>query len=245
MSHRVTVVIVALLLFLSLAHAGRPEPAALERADVQGVAGKESEKVAVEGCEGIGKEECLKRSTLAAHTDYIYTQGGETSEKTANSLLPAKFQAEAVEESTQTAERMEKSSLVLVSLLVLVLATADDVEAELAKGKGHGEDGGGAGIPWFGAEPGGFFGHGGGFHVPAEIGGGWGAGFGGPSGGYARGGVVRPSVVCSEKGPCYKKRVTCPDRCFTSFSRSGKGYGGGGGGGGCTIDCEKRCVASC
>ncbi|RWW24544.1 hypothetical protein GW17_00011162 [Ensete ventricosum] len=140
---------------------------------------------------------------------------------------------------------MEKSSLVLVSLLVLVLATADDVEAELAKGKGHGEDGGGAGIPWFGAEPGGFFGHGGGFHVPAEIGGGWGAGFGGPSGGYARGGVVRPSVVCSEKGPCYKKRVTCPDRCFTSFSRSGKGYGGGGGGGGCTIDCEKRCVASC
>ncbi|RRT71573.1 hypothetical protein B296_00035422 [Ensete ventricosum] len=136
---------------------------------------------------------------------------------------------------------MEKSSLVLVSLLVLVLATADDVEAELAKGKGHGEDGGGAGIPWFGADPGGFFGHGGGFHVPAGIGGGWGAGFGGPSGGYARGGVVRPSVVCSEKGPCYKKRVTCPDRCFTSFSRSGKGYGGGGGGGGCTIDCEKRC----
>lgn len=35
MSHGVTVVIVALLLFLSLAHAGRPEPADLEKANVQ------------------------------------------------------------------------------------------------------------------------------------------------------------------------------------------------------------------
>ncbi|URE02484.1 glycine-rich protein [Musa troglodytarum] len=167
--------------------------------------------------------------------------------QTADSILLPKFQAEAVAESTQRAERMEKTSLLLVSLLLLllVLATADDLEAELPKGKGHGEDDDGAGVPWFGADPGSFFGHGGRFHVPAGIGGGWGGGFGGPSGGYARGGVVRPSVVCSEKGPCYKKRVTCPDSCFTSFSRSGKGYGGGGGGGGCTIDCKKRCTAYC
>ncbi|CAL9093568.1 Phytosulfokine precursor protein (PSK) [Musa troglodytarum] len=78
MSRKVTVAIVALLLFLSLAHAGRPEPADLEKANVQGVEGEESDK-AVQGCGG--KEECLKRSTLTAHTDYIYTQGGETSEK--------------------------------------------------------------------------------------------------------------------------------------------------------------------
>jgi len=25
-------------------------------------------------CEGLGEEECLMRRTLAAHTDYIYTQ---------------------------------------------------------------------------------------------------------------------------------------------------------------------------
>ncbi|CAL9194406.1 unnamed protein product [Musa hybrid cultivar] len=144
---------------------------------------------------------------------------------------------------------MKKTSL-LFSLLFLAAAArfcfaARDLDAELAKGKGHGGGGGGgAGIPGFGADPGGFFGPGGGFNVPG-FGGGWGAGFGGPSGGHARGGVVRPSVVCSDKGPCYKKRVTCPAKCFSSFSRSGKGYGGGGGGGGCTIDCKKRCVAYC
>lgn len=27
-----------------------------------------------EGCQGIEEEECLQRRTLAAHTDYIYTQ---------------------------------------------------------------------------------------------------------------------------------------------------------------------------
>lgn len=35
----------------------------------------ELEKVMVEDlCEGVGKEECLERRTLAAHLDYIYTQ---------------------------------------------------------------------------------------------------------------------------------------------------------------------------
>ncbi|RWV98771.1 hypothetical protein GW17_00038366 [Ensete ventricosum] len=104
--------------------------------------------------------------------------------------------------------------------------------------------GGGSGIPEFGADPGGYFGPGSGFNIPG-FGGGWGAGYGGPTGGYSRRGVVRPSVVCSEKGPCYKKRLTCPAKCFSSFSHSGKGYGSGGGGGGCTIDCKKRCVAYC
>lgn len=37
--------------------------------------GVEAEKVEIdENCEGVGKEECLMRRTLAAHVDYIYTQ---------------------------------------------------------------------------------------------------------------------------------------------------------------------------
>ncbi|XWS15687.1 hypothetical protein CRYUN_Cryun34aG0023200 [Craigia yunnanensis] len=97
---------------------------------------------------------------------------------------------------------------------------------------------------------GGFFGPGPGFEKGwgnGIIGGGYGAGFGGPNGGYSKGGVIRPTIVCKEKGPCYNKKLTCPAKCFTSFSRSGNGYGsgGGGGGGGCTMDCKKKCVAYC
>ncbi|KAK8596932.1 hypothetical protein V6N13_001543 [Hibiscus sabdariffa] len=37
--------------------------------------GVEAESMDVDGnCEGVGKEECLMRRTLAAHVDYIYTQ---------------------------------------------------------------------------------------------------------------------------------------------------------------------------
>ncbi|KAF0909963.1 hypothetical protein E2562_001216 [Oryza meyeriana var. granulata] len=97
-------------------------------------------------------------------------------------------------------------------------------------------------IPGIGSIPG--MGGMGGFNVPG-MGGGWGGGYGTPSGGYSRGGVVVPTVVCSEKGPCYKKKVTCPKKCFSSYSSSGKGYGGGGGGGGCTIDCKTKCTAYC
>ncbi|GMH13646.1 hypothetical protein Nepgr_015487 [Nepenthes gracilis] len=35
---------------------------------------KESIKAADEICEGLEKEECLMKRTLAAHVDYIYTQ---------------------------------------------------------------------------------------------------------------------------------------------------------------------------
>ncbi|KAI4299313.1 hypothetical protein L6164_032782 [Bauhinia variegata] len=100
---------------------------------------------------------------------------------------------------------------------------------------------------------GGFFGPGGGFNIPGFgngfgngiIGGGYGVGYGGPNGGYSKGGVIRPTVVCKERGPCYQKKVTCPARCFSYSSRSGKGYGGGGGGGSCTVDCKKKCTATC
>ncbi|KAL1215941.1 hypothetical protein V5N11_028937 [Cardamine amara subsp. amara] len=58
--------------------------------------------------------------------------------------------------------------------------------------------------------------------------------------------IVRPTVVCKEKGHCYNKKLTCPAKCFKLFSRSGKGYGGGdGGGGGCTMDCKEKCMAYC
>ncbi|KAK8514006.1 hypothetical protein V6N13_062914 [Hibiscus sabdariffa] len=97
---------------------------------------------------------------------------------------------------------------------------------------------------------GGLFGPGpGGFGIPGWgngiIGGGYGAGVGGPNGGYSKGGVIRPTVVCKEKGPCFNKKLTCPAKCFSSYSRSGKGYGAGGGGGGCTMDCKKKCIAYC
>ncbi|XP_072989148.1 uncharacterized protein [Typha latifolia] len=144
---------------------------------------------------------------------------------------------------------MKTSTLLLLYFLLssatLLSSAARDVQAELKSkhiGRGHG---GGSGVPGFGPDPGGFFGGGPGFNIPGFGGGGWGAGFGGPGGGYAKGGVVPTSVVCNEKGPCYKKRVTCPAKCFTSYSRSGKNYGAGGGGGGCTIDCKKKCVGYC
>lgn len=85
----------------------------------------------------------------------------------------------------------------------------------------------------------------GGFGIPGMGAGGWGGGYGGPGGGYARGGVVAPTVTCSEKGPCYRKKVTCPKKCFSSYSGAGKGYGGGGGGGSCTVDCKVKCTAYC
>ncbi|KAM7525130.1 hypothetical protein LguiA_015032 [Lonicera macranthoides] len=101
---------------------------------------------------------------------------------------------------------------------------------------------------------GGFFGPGGGwFNIPGFgvgwgngiIGGGFGSGYGSPNGGSSQGGVISPTVVCNVEGPCYNKKLTCPAKCFTSFSRSGSGGGGGGGGGGCAIDCTNKCVAYC
>ncbi|XP_078446988.1 uncharacterized protein LOC144715860 [Wolffia australiana] len=63
------------------------------------------------------------------------------------------------------------------------------------------------------------------------------------SGGLA--GAWQPSVVCSERGPCFQKRLTCPARCFTSYTRHSKNFAGGGGGGGCTFDCKRSCAAIC
>ncbi|PKA54252.1 Phytosulfokine [Apostasia shenzhenica] len=62
-------VLIALILSLSPTHAGRPYTA--ER--IGSVESGES-NTADFGCGGLGEEECLMRRTLAAHTDYIYTQ---------------------------------------------------------------------------------------------------------------------------------------------------------------------------
>ncbi|KAK9988705.1 hypothetical protein SO802_028944 [Lithocarpus litseifolius] len=74
-----TICMVALLLFFTLTNAtARPEPTVSDatpiKINTQHV-DAELEKVMVEDlCEGVGKEECLERRTLAAHLDYIYTQ---------------------------------------------------------------------------------------------------------------------------------------------------------------------------
>ncbi|RRT80221.1 hypothetical protein GW17_00055316 [Ensete ventricosum] len=72
MSKKIMVVLFIALLLLSLAYAGRPNPVDPKKSSLQGV---EKEMVGrMEGCEGAGEDECLVRRTLAAHTDYIYTQ---------------------------------------------------------------------------------------------------------------------------------------------------------------------------
>ncbi|TYG68809.1 hypothetical protein ES288_D05G182100v1 [Gossypium darwinii] len=155
-----------------------------------------------------------------------------------------------------------KSTFILAVLLLTASLTAaarpDSFEAlssEEKGNKGSGKPGNqnnkGSGGNTGGM--GGFFGPGPGFGLPGFekgwghgiVGGGYGAGFGGPTGGYSKGGVIRTTVVCKEKGPCFNKKLTCPTKCFTYFSRSGKGYGEGGGGGGCTMDCKKKCSAYC
>lgn len=143
------------------------------------------------------------------------------------------------------------------SFLVLLLASSvafaardldDDADPDFPAAPGGRQQQG----PYYGYRggfpPGGFFGgpagNGGGFGIPGGASG-WGVGYGGPGGGYAHGGVEAPTVVCQEKGPCYGKKVTCPNKCFWSYSRSGNGYGAGGGGGSCTVDCKYKCTASC
>ncbi|XVE55724.1 hypothetical protein DITRI_Ditri03aG0181200 [Diplodiscus trichospermus] len=70
MSKLHTLFVAAFLINFMLCCAARPEPA-LPLTQHEGV---ETEKINIgENCEGIGKDECLTRRTLAAHVDYIYT----------------------------------------------------------------------------------------------------------------------------------------------------------------------------
>ncbi|KAK8642140.1 hypothetical protein V6N13_011497 [Hibiscus sabdariffa] len=70
----------------------------------------------------------------------------------------------------------------------------------------------------------------------------FGSSAGGPTGGASPGDVN--SIVCTEKGPCFNKKLTCPANCFGQVSKSGKGFSASAGGGGCSMDC-KTCTATC
>ncbi|TKY71226.1 Phytosulfokines 3 [Spatholobus suberectus] len=75
---KVSVCMAALsFLFLTLTYAGRTGPASSYVISNNEVLEEEMTNVMTnveETCQGIGEEECLMRRTLAAHTDYIYTQ---------------------------------------------------------------------------------------------------------------------------------------------------------------------------
>ncbi|KAL9236748.1 hypothetical protein vseg_011382 [Gypsophila vaccaria] len=75
--------------------------------------------------------------------------------------------------------------------------------------------------------------------------GGFGFSFGGPNGGFSKGGSFGSGTTCLDQGPCYMKRLTCPPECFKSYSNSGNGFGYGGGSGGCNFDCKSSCSATC
>ncbi|KAJ4714686.1 phytosulfokines 3-like [Melia azedarach] len=70
-----TLFVITLLLLSTLTFAARPEPASVtNNSPANTQQGVDSESVDEIICEGIGEDECLTRRTLAAHTDYIYTQ---------------------------------------------------------------------------------------------------------------------------------------------------------------------------
>ncbi|XP_057443577.1 phytosulfokines 3-like [Lotus japonicus] len=63
-------------LFLTLTYATRLGPASssvISKSNQHGVLEEEMNSIE-EACQDIGEDECLMRRTLAAHTDYIYTQ---------------------------------------------------------------------------------------------------------------------------------------------------------------------------
>ncbi|XP_055836001.1 phytosulfokines 3-like [Solanum dulcamara] len=73
MSKLCTIFVVAFLLcFNTLTFAVRPDSFSVPNPKFQ-VASEGKVEINEAKCEGVGEEECLKR-TLAAHLDYIYTQ---------------------------------------------------------------------------------------------------------------------------------------------------------------------------
>ncbi|XP_020580701.1 phytosulfokines-like [Phalaenopsis equestris] len=61
---------IVLIFSISFTHAARTLPVE-KPGSVQGF----DEGMLELSCDGVGEEECLMRRTLAAHIDYIYTQG--------------------------------------------------------------------------------------------------------------------------------------------------------------------------
>ncbi|XP_009801525.1 phytosulfokines 3 [Nicotiana tabacum] len=75
MSKLCTLFIVAFLLCLTLTFAARPDSSVAKPQFHVASEGKIEIKEAK--CEGVEEEECLKRRTMAAHLDYIYTQSNK------------------------------------------------------------------------------------------------------------------------------------------------------------------------
>ncbi|KAJ0085603.1 hypothetical protein Patl1_08792 [Pistacia atlantica] len=80
MSKLTTLFTVALLFTFMLTYSAtaRPNPTliahSLTKTQLEEVEAAGNVVDAEESCEGVGNEECLRRRTLGAHLDYIYTQ---------------------------------------------------------------------------------------------------------------------------------------------------------------------------
>ncbi|TKY57914.1 Phytosulfokines 3 [Spatholobus suberectus] len=74
MSKLATLFTLALLLSFNLIYASRPNSSLNSISSLHGDVGATKAEIDEESCEE-GTEECLARRTLAAHLDYIYTQG--------------------------------------------------------------------------------------------------------------------------------------------------------------------------
>ncbi|XWS45115.1 hypothetical protein CRYUN_Cryun15aG0109100 [Craigia yunnanensis] len=78
MAKLVTLFVLTLFLISTLSFAARFGPAfpneSPTKTPAEGVETKQADQAVEDSCEGVGEEECLMRRTLAAHTDYIYTQ---------------------------------------------------------------------------------------------------------------------------------------------------------------------------
>nr|XP_016446731.1 PREDICTED: phytosulfokines 3-like [Nicotiana tabacum] len=76
MAKMCTLFIVAFLVCFTLTFAARPDSSAVVKPQFHAASeGKIEIKEAK--CEGVEEEECLKRRTMAAHLDYIYTQSNK------------------------------------------------------------------------------------------------------------------------------------------------------------------------
>ncbi|XP_057953657.1 phytosulfokines 3-like [Malania oleifera] len=80
MSKLTNIFMIALLLCFAITHGGRPLPSDSQAKTQSGDVDTEQVEV-FESCEGVTEEECLKRRTLVAHLDYIYTQGNKKYQK--------------------------------------------------------------------------------------------------------------------------------------------------------------------
>ncbi|MCL7049027.1 hypothetical protein MKW94_017289 [Papaver nudicaule] len=81
MSKIASVSVIVLVIFFVSSSAARQEPTVLPSNSLAESQHGEDVEVAEDSelsCNGVGEEECLRRKTLMAHLDYIYTQKKQT-----------------------------------------------------------------------------------------------------------------------------------------------------------------------